>query len=92
MENPATWGAAERAIQEVVVDHFASLARGEIGLSLPRKIADRLREAGLLLPEHNHITADIKEDGSCPRCAWYLSTQEELPEPQPGVSSPGGKT
>jgi hypothetical protein len=62
-ENPATWGAAERLVADEVTLHFASLNRGERGLSLPRKIADRLRQAGLLLPEHNHMTQDVKARG-----------------------------
>jgi hypothetical protein len=67
-ENPATWGAAEQLISDEVTLHFASLNRGERGLSLPRKIADRLRQAGLLLPEHNHMTREVKARGECPRC------------------------
>jgi hypothetical protein len=48
MENPATWGTAENVIHNVIVkDHYAK-QEGEVGLSLPRQIADALREAGLL--------------------------------------------
>lgn len=50
MENPATWGPAEKIIEQVLHDH-AKLPRGTCGLSVNRKIADALREAGLLKEE-----------------------------------------
>lgn len=51
MENPATWGLAENVIRNAIVqDHYAR-QEGAIGLSLPRKIADALRDAGLLKEE-----------------------------------------
>lgn len=55
MENPATWGEAERIVQQVLDDFFANQnkpitdpAKYIAGLSLERKITDALREAGLL--------------------------------------------
>ena len=52
MENPATWGEAEKVIQRVHQDWLENLHKpaGErvIGLSLYRQVADALREAGLL--------------------------------------------
>jgi hypothetical protein len=50
VENPATWGDAENVIHNAIVkDHYAKLAEPELcGLSLPRQIADALREARLL--------------------------------------------
>lgn len=50
MENPTTWGVAEHVIHDVMVkDHYAKQEEpGLCGLSLPRQIADALREAGLL--------------------------------------------
>lgn len=48
MENPATWGAAERVVHDVLQRHRALQESGEFqaGLSLERKITDALREAG----------------------------------------------
>jgi hypothetical protein len=54
MENPATWGPAERVVDGVIRDHYLArreeMKRGEFraGLSLARQITDALREAGLL--------------------------------------------
>lgn len=46
MENPATWGPVEHAINEAIEEHWER--RDEEGLSLARTIADSLREKGLL--------------------------------------------
>jgi hypothetical protein len=48
MENPATWGAAERIVHEVIMKHFSAerIRGGFCGLSLERQITDALREAG----------------------------------------------
>jgi len=53
MENPATWGEAEKVIHDVMMkDHYAKQEEpGLCGLSLPRQIADALRKAGLLKEE-----------------------------------------
>lgn len=55
MENPATWGQAERIIAEVHRSWLDNLHRTAdervTGLSLYRQIADALREAGLLREE-----------------------------------------
>jgi len=50
MENPATWGEAEKIIQSVYLNHLENLRKPDktIGLSLYWQIADALREAGLL--------------------------------------------
>lgn len=50
MENPATWGPAEKVIRQALdEDHQARLSpEPVIGLSLPRLIADALRKEGLL--------------------------------------------
>ena len=52
MENPASWGKAEKIIAEVHRAWLDNLHRPAdervIGLSLYRQIADALREAGLL--------------------------------------------
>ena len=52
MENPATWGAAERAVHEVLVNGEFMIQRTgyRAGLSLTRQITDALRAAGLLSP------------------------------------------
>jgi hypothetical protein len=51
MENPATWGEVERVIHEVLAEDYRIRAgRGiVVGLSLERRIADALRDAGLLV-------------------------------------------
>lgn len=53
MENPATWGAAERIIHSVRVQHeeMMHLKVPVFGLSLERQITDALRQAGLLREE-----------------------------------------
>ncbi len=52
MENPATWGKAEKRISEVHQAWLENLHRPAdervAGLSLYRQITDALREAGLL--------------------------------------------
>jgi hypothetical protein len=49
MENPATWGPAERIVADVL-GRPAATHNGEVlvGLSTPRQITDALRAAGLL--------------------------------------------
>lgn len=51
MENPATWGRAEQVISQAYQDWWKGRAEGRTGLSLPRRIADALRAAGLLRDE-----------------------------------------
>jgi hypothetical protein len=55
MENPATWGKAEKIVATVIDDHFEhhrKVAAGEaepvMGLSLAAKVTSALRAAGLL--------------------------------------------
>jgi hypothetical protein len=55
MENPATWGPAERIVRRVLSEHFMRIEKVRLGeedpvygLSLERQITDALREAGLL--------------------------------------------
>ena len=50
MENPATWGPAEKILSGVLDEHLG-LPQDLAGLSLERRLADALREAGLLLPD-----------------------------------------
>lgn len=53
MENPATWGKAEQIIHKILLDNFErNLARpleAMCGLSVERRIADALRDEGLLI-------------------------------------------
>ena len=51
MENPAAWGKAERLINEVHREHTRAMHEGRVGLSLAMKVANKLREAGLLKDE-----------------------------------------
>lgn len=49
MENPSTWGDAERIVHNAL-NEFEDQTLGEMmaGLSLERRITDALRAAGLL--------------------------------------------
>lgn len=51
MENPATWGKAERLVHLAIRSHHNAQAAGFTGLSLVRTITDVLRDAGLLREE-----------------------------------------
>jgi hypothetical protein len=55
MENPATWGRAERVISDAYEDWWKGHSRGRVGLSLARQIADALRNAGLLRDEEETL-------------------------------------
>lgn len=48
MENPATWGQAERVVHDVLEKHFSveRIRENYCGLSLERQITDALRQAG----------------------------------------------
>jgi hypothetical protein len=51
MENPASWGEAERVVKRALADWWNLNDPGKpvtCGLSLERRITDALREAGLL--------------------------------------------
>lgn len=55
MENPATWGPAEHAVQDVL-DRYRVGQNNEVcGLSLARQITDALREQGLLNDTTEHV-------------------------------------
>lgn len=49
MENPATWGKAERVVDQILTE--AAYDPFRAGLSLARRITDALREAGFDLEE-----------------------------------------
>lgn len=60
MENPATWGEAERVVNEVLTSFFDNQARAVndptttlVGLSLESQITTALRNAGLLSRRDN---------------------------------------
>lgn len=52
MENPATWGLAEYAVEKVLHEYYEEMqkppAERRIGFSLVMQITGALREAGLL--------------------------------------------
>jgi hypothetical protein len=56
MENPATWGKAERTIAAAKERWAAARNEGIVGLSLARTIADALRAEGLLVEEKPSLT------------------------------------
>lgn len=41
-ENPATWDALTQAIDEEIVQHYRDMQAGVVGLSLARRIRDRV--------------------------------------------------
>jgi hypothetical protein len=47
MENPMTWGEAERTVHEVLIQRSSGEVR--MGLSTERRIVDALRAKGLLI-------------------------------------------
>ena len=49
MENPATWGKLERTIGDAIQEAEQARANQVIGLSMVRRIADKLRAEGLVL-------------------------------------------
>jgi hypothetical protein len=51
MENPSTWGEAEKIVNDAYSQWCEDMERRLIGLSLARRITDALRDAGLLSPE-----------------------------------------
>lgn len=51
MENPATWGEAEKVISDALRKADHAMTAGIIGLSRARRVADALRAAGLLKEE-----------------------------------------
>ena len=61
MENPATWGPAEKILSSVLDEHLG-LPQDLAGLSLERRIADALRAAGLLLPDPAALDDDQLDD------------------------------
>lgn len=48
MENPTTWGPAERVVKQALDWSRGESARGVVGLSTTRRITDALRQEGLL--------------------------------------------
>jgi hypothetical protein len=63
MENPATWGDLEHTIHDAIQQHHEAQAKGVIGLSLVRTIADAVRD---------HVTKEINE------ALWEESMGEDL--------------
>lgn len=51
MEAPSSWGPVERAIADGMQEAEQARADGIIGLSSVRRIADKLRERGLVVDE-----------------------------------------
>lgn len=51
MENPATWGEAERVIHDAHEQWHQGRDGGVVGWSLAMSIAEALRKAGLLAPQ-----------------------------------------
>lgn len=49
MENPATWGKAEKVVHDEYVKWWEDREKMMCGLSLERRITDALRREGLLV-------------------------------------------
>lgn len=86
MENPATWGPAEKVISKAWTDWTDWTQReGRIGLSLPKTIASALREADLLsdvplkLADHAENHDGEFRDG-CKYCDWEREHNENYPQ------------
>jgi hypothetical protein len=64
MENPATWGPAEKILSGVLDEHHRLMREepGFCGLSLERRLADALRKAGLLLADPASLDDDQLDD------------------------------
>lgn len=60
MENPATWGKAERVVADAMEAADEAYRTGYVGLSTVRQITDALREAGLLKEEVNPVLAHLQ--------------------------------
>jgi hypothetical protein len=58
MENPDTWGKAEKVIAEAVREAAVAHQHGIIGWSQPKRIAEALRQAGLLKEEATQEEGD----------------------------------
>lgn len=48
MENPQTWGQAEKIVHKAFQEWWSDYALHVIGLSLARRVTDALRAEGLL--------------------------------------------
>lgn len=73
MENPATWGKLETAISDALKDADDARAKGLVGGSRAKIIANKLRERGLVKPsECNHV--DYSNDHCAEMLCWnYFS-------------------
>ena len=65
MENPQTWGAAEKVVARALAEAELRREKGTPGLSVARQITDALRDSGLLLdPERQGNNDDASTDQS----------------------------
>lgn len=48
MENPATWGEAERVVAQALKEHHEAMVAGIVGRSDVKAITDALKKARLL--------------------------------------------
>lgn len=51
MENPANWSRAERVVNDALEEFYRDDQAGLVGYSLPMRITNALRKAGLLKEE-----------------------------------------
>lgn len=49
MENPATWNEVEKAIDEAISEHEKAMQEGVCGISIVRRIYNKLIERGYKL-------------------------------------------
>ena len=77
MENPATWGEAEKIIDGAYTTWWHDRESGVIGLSLAKQIGDALYEAGLLkkpdlCPECGAPQIEQWSGVKCSKCDWWF--------------------
>jgi hypothetical protein len=92
VENPDTWGAAEKIVSKVYGDWadekgrlMAAKQRGEdvhpiIGLSLARRITDALRDARLLVAPSPLAEMDVQLDELVGVAVDLMSSQQAMPD------------
>ena len=84
MENPATWGPAEKVVDRACARWWQAQMETVVGLSLSRTITDALREADLLsdvplkLAYHvDHHDGEFYDD--CKYCDWEREHNDNYP-------------
>src|SRR5260370_7774227 len=100
MENPATWGPAEKIVDkilgDIVVNRAKPIEEKIIGLSAAKQITDALRNAGLLKEEEHEdpdhrVTGLEKPEGDLV-CRLLLEKKKKQPRPVTKLHHPSPAT